>query len=568
MASHASHAEHAQNPDLPVARLFRERLAAWDKTIVITDEAVPNSAVLTYMHGHVEFVHFNFLAKIMPGIKIDGKFVSVTNATEVQVEDFPGGVEAKFKLGNINVKTEIMPLMKGRGTEKRQGAVLYKIETQPVVPVNVQVGGGKKIALVYGKDKYVRGADILPFEQVSIEEGIVSTQSIGESVSFAETVSVEDELASVQSIGANITPLKIRTSGDIDAVQDKKGNESLSINMETGSGYVLLTYSEDPKIAAELIKENPENVKEKITSYYKKLLSASIKTPEHVIDKAFNSALYNLEYNWIEPYGWVECCHHWLALWHMQVTAGAEWIGQSDRSKMCTLSYARNLFPNGGVAQLSPNGHTHKCFGGSNQYLAWQMRHLWRFIADREFAKEAAPALDKIIRQTFLEHDPDNNLLIGWGLQIGNQEDFVATPYEGTTPSIEGINMMNTRAELAIGLGENELAKKWQAKADTAKYLLREKFWMPDLGRFAYFADPEDNFRLDGQYHTFIYPLIWGIVDSFDGYTTLRHLRDRLTDADGEVYLANNFPNHIVSTWGMQAGAAQQPWAAWGLSAA
>jgi len=35
---------------------------------------------------------------------------------------------------------------------------------------------------------------------------------------------------------------------------------------------------------------------------------------------------------------------------------------------------------------------------------------------------------------------------------------------------------------------------------------------------------------------------------------------------DGEVYCSNNFPQHYNGTWGMQAGCAQQPWGAWGLS--
>ncbi|MFR5871101.1 MAG: hypothetical protein ACLUEV_05160 [Alistipes sp.] len=53
-----------------------------------------------------------------------------------------------------------------------------------------------------------------------------------------------------------------------------------------------------------------------------------------------------------------------------------------------------------------------------------------------------------------------------------------------------------------------------------------------------------------------------------DSYTSLRHLSDRLTDSSGAIYCSNNFPYHAVGIWGMQAGAAQQPWGAWGYAAA
>ena len=61
--------------------------------------------------------------------------------------------------------------------------------------------------------------------------------------------------------------------------------------------------------------------------------------------------------------------------------------------------------------------------------------------------------LDRVLAQTFKEYDRDHNLLLAWSQQIGNQEDMVAYPHDGTTPSIQGIDMMRTRAELARLLG-------------------------------------------------------------------------------------------------------------------
>jgi len=536
--------EHGEDPELPLRRVPRERMAAWDKTLVLTDEHVPNSALLGYMRN--AYVDHNLLVKLVPGVESDGAVVWASAARDVAVEDFPGGVTARFRLGNTQVRTEFVPFMIGRGLEHGEGLAQLKVTTDPPTPVVFKVGSGKSLVLVHGPVAYLRTNDVQPFEG---------------------GVRLEDNLALCKG-GKEGFPIALRSSGEISIEEQNEQGQTLSIRMDNGSGRVLLAYSNESKRAAELTEMDPDPLRAELDAYYEALFRTRIETPEPIIDKALRAALYNLEYNWVEPYGWVECCHHWMWLFHMQVTAGAEWIGQTDRSRQCTLTHAENLLPSGAVPQLSPYKQIHRSFGGSNQYWGWQVRHYWQFTGELDFAGTAAPALDRVLEQTFEENDADNNLLLAWGKQIGNQEDFIATPYDGATSSIEGINMMRTRAELARGLNDDATAALWDSRADRATSLLREKLWLPDLGRFAFFVDSHGNQRLDAQYHTFIYPLIWDIVDTFDGYTTLRHVRDRLTDPDGEVYCSNNFPNHIVGTWGMQGGAAQQPWAAWGLAAA
>ncbi|MFR5871102.1 MAG: hypothetical protein ACLUEV_05165 [Alistipes sp.] len=89
------------------------------------------------------------------------------------------------------------------------------------------------------------------------------------------------------------------------------------------------------------------------------------------------------------------------------------------------------------------------------------MRRYWNFTGDLDFAAATGRLLDRVIGQTFAEYDRNDNLLLGWGLQIGNQEDYVATAGDGTTPSVEGINMMRTRSELAAGLGDTTASLLW-----------------------------------------------------------------------------------------------------------
>ena len=49
--------------------------------------------------------------------------------------------------------------------------------------------------------------------------------------------------------------------------------------------------------------------------------------------------------------------------------------------------------------------------------------------------------------------------------------------------------MMNTRVELAAGLGDSSEYLLWKARADEIRNRLHKKLWQNDLGRFAYFAD-------------------------------------------------------------------------------
>jgi hypothetical protein len=530
-------------PPSPGEPVRTERLAAFHKTVVVTDEQVPNSAVFTYVSKRFTYTENNLLAKMVPLVATGSGVVTAEWAEQVRVEDTPGGVTASFVMANTRVKTEVTPLLVGRGAATPEGAALYIISTDPPAPMRVRIGSGKTLTLIGGSDNAgLRSEDLSP---------------------MAGGVQVVDRVARYLA-GEEQIPVAIAGSGQLTVE-----GQTLTATFPDGHGQLVIAFAEGAERAAELAGMDASQAARRVADYYQQMWSANhIETPEPLINDAFKHALRTLEYTWLEPLGWLECIHHWLSLWHMQATAGAEWIGQQDRSRTCTLTHAARLTSEGAVPQFSPTGHVHRDFGGSNQYWAWQVRHYWQFTGDRAFAEQAAPALDKVLAQTAREYDRDHNRLLAWGLQIGNQEDYVATPYDGTTPSIEGINMMLTRAELARALGDNATAGDWEQRAARARALLRERLWMRDLGRFAFFVDPHGSRRLDGQYHTLAYPAIWGITDDLDSYTTLRHLHDRLIGSGGEVYCSNNFPNHVGGTWGMQAGAAQQPWAAWAFSAA
>jgi hypothetical protein len=529
-------------------QVLNKRMAGYHFSVVFTGEAMPSSALLTYPEKYFDYQNYNFLVKFMPCLWVNGKIIYPSACHPVRVEDFPGGVEASFSYGDTRITTRITPLLIGRASDSWKGAALYEVHTSPAREVIVLLGKGSTLNLY--------------------SEFATSFMNKDSVIAIDRAKRISDRQIAFRSGRDNMHVL-VKGSESIRVGElDKKTNQTY-IRMPKGSGYAMAFFTDNESDLAELGKSEAATERKKVKGYYEDLYRTSLETPEPVMNQAFASALYNLEYSWLEPFGWGECLHHWLALWHMQVGAAADLIGQTGRSRSCIMEHARHLLKSGAVPQFMPNGATKRDFGGSNQYWVWQVRHYLNYTGDKDFARQVIPYVDTVINQTLHEYDPDGDYLASWGLQIGNQEDFLGNPYNGSVPSIELYNMFMTRAELSEILGDSLVSNQWLAKADLVHNRLRKDLWLNDLGRFAYYKDPTGTIMPDGQYETYLYPILYDIVDEYDQYSGLRHLRDRLTGDNGAVFLSNNFPWHatgIACTWGMQCGEAQQPWAAQGLS--
>jgi len=532
-----------------IKKVPNERMAGYHYSVVFTGESVPGSAVMTYPVKNFDALNYNFLVKFMPCFVVNGNIVYPSAFRDVKVEDFPGGVEASFMYENTRISTRITPLLVGRGVKTWTGASLYEIQTSPAREVIVLLGKGSTLSLL---------------------------RETGRSFILKDSVNVLSNFTRINShsivFQSGKEEINVEVKGSEPVETGNIGNQTNQtfIRMLKGSGSVLTVFSDHASDLNNLSKLDIAAERTRVKQYYEKLFQTSLNTPEKTMNEAFRSALYNLEYSWFEPFGWGECLHHWLALWHMQVGAAADLIGQTDRSKSTIMEHAFHLLKDGSVPQFLPNKLTRRDFGGSNNYWVWQVRHYLNYTGDKEFAKKVIPYVDTVIDETLKEYDKDGDLLLSWGLQIGNQEDFVANPYNGSVPSMELYNMFMTRAELSKSVGDSVVAKRWYNKAAIVHGRLYKELWMNDLGRFGYYKDPTGLLMPDGQYQTYLYPVIYDLVDEYDKYSGIRHLRDRLTGADGAVFLSNNFPWHatgIASTWGMQCGEAQQPWAAKGFSA-
>ncbi|MEN8156979.1 MAG: hypothetical protein ABFS10_08515 [Bacteroidota bacterium] len=526
------------------------RMAAWQDAMIATNDAQPNSLLMTYVKDQYHnSTHQYILAKIVPGIRSGDDTLWIDQSREVVVEDVPGGVKAEFTMGSVKVTSEITALMIGReDTTAWSGAAVYSIKTEPTTPLILRcVSGGDVWQHMLDDQKWAWDS------HVDFENG---------------RVRVKDDFALLSNSSHPLT-VAVKTAGKIAKKQGGNRSEYLLAGFESGAGQLLLAFDKEKQHAIDLLDTDTKKELANVQDHYDHLLESRIVTPDTLLNKAFETAITTLEYTWARPYGWVEGIHHWMALWHMQHLPAALWLGQNDRAVSCLMEHADKLIDGGAIPHLFPAGTKRRTFGGSNQFYFWQIREFYKYTNDVATLKQLSPILDNVLDYTFREYDPDNNLLLAWGLQIGNQEDLIATPYDGTVPTIEGINMMSARKMVAMALGDQQTVTEMNSRIAMAKNRLRRELWLTDLGRFAYYKDPTGEFRLEGAYQAYTYPVIFNIVDPLDGYTSIRHLQERLTGPDGEIYCSNNFPDHLLevwATWGMQAGAAQQPWGAWALA--
>ncbi len=526
------------------ARVPAQRMAAHHHTLVTADERSAGSAVLTYgldkPAPHYQYV----LARFLPVPGDAARRTAVTARVRGKVEDVPGGVVAGFAQDGIAVRYELTPLMVGRDTPAWDGAALYRISTQPATAITVRVGEGRL---------HPPGHP-MPF----IAEPLLRESQDGITLSNGTALLRSPQHPFV---------VAVRSTGAL-RVEGAPGHQHLAVEFPQGAGDILLGFAPTTDAALATIMLPSTAAYEAVQTFYAGLLSNCVHTPEPAIDAAFRSALYNLEYAWLAPYGWIESIHHWHMMWHMQHAGAMPWLGLTDRARQCLQSLTTQQLQNGAAPQLTAAGDTHREIftGGSSQFYAWQVQQYWDYAAATNDGIRLGPALDRVVHQVYEEYDPDYDLLLRWDAQIANQEDFVFTPYNGTSPTIEGIAMMRTARQLALLRADTATAQRYADRITAARARLRDELWQRDLGRFMYFKDARGVARPEGQYHTLILPVIHDVLDALDSYTSMRHLCDRLLTTNGAVCCGNNFPAH-GATSGCQIGAAQQPWGAWGLAA-
>ena len=286
-----------------------DRMAAWNYALVRTYERAPVSRLLTYVRENYG-IQYTALARIVPQVEVDGRIYTAAEATDIRVEDFPGGVEARFRLGGVEVESRFTPLMVGTGESTRVGAAVYSIRTEPKATVRLMIGES------FWQRSAFEDMNKVPFESLDPRDNRIDKQGKTYLIATGEHSAITG----------------VRTSAVVDVRRGEGGGEYLDCAFAGGSGEVLLAFAEDRARVAKISGLDISQALADVDCHYGELLANRIETPDSLLDRAFGSALTTLEYTWVDPYGWVECIHHWTSLWHMQQTAAAEWLGQTIQS--------------------------------------------------------------------------------------------------------------------------------------------------------------------------------------------------------------------------------------------
>lgn len=546
---------HAENP--PDAQPWREpadRCAAWQRTMAFANTHVPNMAVMTYQNSGMANAEQWLLAKISPVVHGPEGPVAAGAAEDCLTLDLPGGLSSTFTLGGRAWRAALHPVLTPRISEHWDGAAVYRIRATDPSPsgpaLELHVGGGRPMFMHFNP------VPLMVDDETALTE--------------ASWTALDDSTARMTSSRMPITAVLRAPGGRVRIEAD--GHRAVFELAATG-GDLVLGYATTPERASRLATvTDPENAVRDVQDHYRELLDGCrIETPDARLNEAFRTAAIVNEYCWFEPFGWIEGIHHWVTLWHQQHIGAACWMGQTERARQCLLETAARQFDDGAMPHLQPTGARRRDWGGCDQFYSWQAEQYWRLTGDEATLRELLEPLRRSLDFVVRNNDPDGDGLLAWGLQIGNQEDFISTPHNGTTPSVEGWRMMRLLADLERALGDRATAAALRERAEGVRRALQRELWLRELGRAAFYRDPADVVRPDGMYHSLAYPVQFGLLDPFESYTCTRHLLDRLTGPNGETYCSNAFPDHLRETWptwGMQAGAAQQPWAAWAYAAA
>ncbi|MEJ5253334.1 MAG: hypothetical protein WHX60_15775 [Armatimonadota bacterium] len=533
-----------------VAQPRFERMAALHQSVVSIHEASGIAGLFTYDHDPAYWLEYLALGKLLVGVRQSESVRWLHEARDLKVRNIPSGegVEATGTVAGKRVNLEVLPTARGRDTQRWEGSALFIVTCQPKGRLVLRYGGIGRVRIhafrpqLPSRLDYLTQPDFLPSPAQSVE--VSASGAVLSSEQIPLRVAVRFASDSPGRAKNDLPFVRYETAGEVERVS------------------VLAGFAEDSAMAQSLASENHRTVERLCRQRFRQLTSSAwVRTPSPAINEAFRWAIIHMEYAWVRPYGWIEGLRHWGTFYSQQHNMAADWIGQANRSQEMLLTHAQHLLPNGQVPQMHPNGQTRLDFGGWNQFYVWGVEHYWLHTGDRDFLQRILNPLQRVVNQTFEEHDPDGNGLLGFGQQIGNQEDYISTPEDGTSPTVAGMEMLRILSRMLRASGREAEAEQYMQKWSQMRDALFQHLWVPELGRFAFYRDRLGVLHLEGQYHTLVWPVIYGILPPAESYLSLRHLADTLTGKEGQIYCSNNFPRHVTATVGSQAGGQQQPWA-------
>ena len=536
-----------------------DRIVAYHDTILCVNENALAPGVVTYAVRQQDWIRQQILGKLMISLKSGGQVHPFGKVPGAELRIQPWGFELHGAIDNTRIVMDYFPVLHGRNTSHREGAAALRITTEGTRP----------------DDEFV------------FEYGGVRLGDFVNPVKRTELLSADDFPGSADDRASSHGDFSCLASPDVPLVVGLKGfsNDgqfSLAPNAAThilrgvwkptGQGrsvcWILIAFAPDQERIQKIEPHDLEAEFQKTKTHFDAMSAlAVIDTPVESINEAFRWGLLNLEYCYYKPIGWIESLDHWVTLYSMMYPRAADGLGQFERSRDCLLAHAERVGPTGRVRNLDPTGLVRDDFMWNHHYI-WDIEHYLDWTGDVETIRKLYLVARKVVDFVFDTYDRDGNLLIGFDQQIGYQEDQVWTPHDGGSASMAGVEMLRIMGKLATAVGNEEEAVAFAEKEAKARASLRRDLWSSALGCYINYRDPFGKPHWMGQYHTYLWPAIYGFADEFGCYTSARQVVDGLTSPRGLVYVSNNFPAHQAHTTGCQEGAVQSPLAAWGLNAA
>ncbi|MCC5876523.1 MAG: hypothetical protein JJU11_09930, partial [Candidatus Sumerlaeia bacterium] len=356
--------------------------------MVAMNDTVPNAAVMTHRIQGDDLKYHAAVQMVLAKISAMHRDQPALIATSMKTEDFPGGIRSSWHWGTTQMEATIAPILTERRDGEWSGAVIYTIKSMDGSPVSLRIGGG-----------FTEWFHLPP--NTSMLTDVVTEPGDG-------VKTLEPGLHQIIRPGKHDHVVLVRAEGATEQVINEDESAHLILDFPQGSGSIIIAFADTKDHARRLITGDPTHALNVIDEYYNNLHeSAFIRTPEGILDAAFQAAVTVNEYCWFEPYGWIEGIHHWVTFWHQQHAGMAHWLGQHERARSTLLEIASRQFENGRIPHLEPTGNRRSDFGGANHFFAWQVLVYHRATGDGETVAKLLPCLRRMLQNTEEEYDPE-----------------------------------------------------------------------------------------------------------------------------------------------------------------
>lgn len=295
---------------------------------------------------------------------------------------------------------------------------------------------------------------------------------------------------------------------------------------------LIAAWSEEKEDALSMVRNVvSDSILKEAEAYAGKLLeSASINTPDQLLNAAYSCAIIELDRVWYNPC-WLEGGHWWSAPWtnNFQISA-AICLGQYDHARQTLEHYAKASGP----APNIQSNHSHGAKSDPKQGLPYYIHQMVAYLDatnDVALLRTIFPALSESIEKMWMDNDPDGDGLLQWRRGCNEflyQADHLALPGNAASPSMMMAGQLNRLSDWAERIGEQEASTKWRAKASMIRENLIKKLWDRQDGAFFSHVDNQGLPHKARFYTDLVFPLLYSGLPEEYGMKSIDYLDSHL----------------------------------------